>query len=83
MKTTTEGRKNKILWTLLDQLNDLDFADDLALLSHSCKQMQSKTTISATTSAREGLKINNKKTDLMMINNPSPHFSAQLPHQRS
>nr|KAG5708303.1 hypothetical protein BaRGS_034334 [Batillaria attramentaria] len=40
MKTTTAGRKNGIQWTLWTQLDDLDFADDLALLSHSHSQMQ-------------------------------------------
>nr|KAG5702936.1 hypothetical protein BaRGS_034709 [Batillaria attramentaria] len=35
MRTTTTGRKNGIQWTLWTQLDDLDFADDLALLSHS------------------------------------------------
>jgi hypothetical protein len=53
-------------WTLQDQLDDLDFADDLALLSHSCKQIQDKTTILTTTSAGVGFKIN-KKTKLMKI----------------
>ena len=44
MKTTTTGRYNGIQWTLWTQLDDLDFADDLALLSHNHKQMQDKTT---------------------------------------
>nr|KAG5714489.1 hypothetical protein BaRGS_006935 [Batillaria attramentaria] len=44
MKTTTAGRKNGIQWTLWTQLDDLDFADDLALLSHSHSQIQDKTT---------------------------------------
>nr|KAG5695113.1 hypothetical protein BaRGS_017212 [Batillaria attramentaria] len=44
MKTTTKGRKNGIQWTLWTQLDVLDFADDLALLSHSHSQMQDKTT---------------------------------------
>nr|KAG5690758.1 hypothetical protein BaRGS_013048 [Batillaria attramentaria] len=35
MKATTTGRKNGIQWTLWTQLDDLDFADDLALLSGS------------------------------------------------
>ena len=35
MKTTTTGRKNGIQWTLWTQLDDLDFADDLATLSHN------------------------------------------------
>nr|KAG5693732.1 hypothetical protein BaRGS_002115 [Batillaria attramentaria] len=68
MKTTTAGRKNGIQWTLWTQLDDLDFADDLALLSHSHSQMQDKTTCLEATSAGAGLKINRKKTELMRIN---------------
>ena len=43
MKKTTKNRRNGIQWTPWSQLEDLDFADDLALLSHSHKQMQEKT----------------------------------------
>nr|KAG5685318.1 hypothetical protein BaRGS_003340 [Batillaria attramentaria] len=68
MKTTTAGRKNGIQWTRWMQLDDLDFADDLALLSHSHSQMQDKTTCLEATSAGTGLKINRKKTELMKIN---------------
>ena len=42
MKTTTTGRNNGIQWTLWTQLGDLNFADDLALLSHNHSQMQGK-----------------------------------------
>ena len=68
MRTTTAGRNNGIQWTLLTQLDDLDFADDLALLSHNQNQMQDKTTHLATTSAGTGLKINLRKTEMMKIN---------------
>nr|KAG5694517.1 hypothetical protein BaRGS_030392 [Batillaria attramentaria] len=68
MKTTTAGRKNGIQWTLWTQLDDLDFADDLALLSHSHSQMQDKTTCLEATSAGTRLKINRKETELMKIN---------------
>ena len=68
MKTTATGRNNGIQWTLWTQLDDLDFADDLALLSHNHNQMQDKTTRQETTSTRTGLKINTKKTELMKIN---------------
>ena len=68
MKTTTTGRNNGIQWTLWTQLDDLDFADDLALLSHNHTQMQEKTTRLAETSAGTGLKINKRKTELMKIN---------------
>jgi hypothetical protein len=57
-----------IQWTPWTHLDDLDFADDLALLSHNHRQMQDKTTILETTSASTRLKLNKKKTELMKIN---------------
>ena len=68
MKTTPTGRNNGIQWTLWTQLDDLDFSDDLALLSHNYSQTQDKTTFLETTSAGAGLKINRKKTELMKMN---------------
>ncbi|GFS27059.1 hypothetical protein ElyMa_005235300 [Elysia marginata] len=41
MRRSTEGRQQGIHGTLTSQLED--FADDIALLSHSHKQMQEKT----------------------------------------
>jgi hypothetical protein len=35
MKKATDGRKNGIQWTMFNQLDDLDFATDIAFLSHS------------------------------------------------
>ena len=59
MKTTTTGRNNGIQWTLWTQLDDLDFADDLVLLSNNHSQMQDKTTLLETTSAgTELMKMN-------------------------
>ncbi|KAK2171237.1 hypothetical protein NP493_1088g00044 [Ridgeia piscesae] len=42
MKMTTRNRRHGIQWTPWSQLEDLDFADDLALLSHTHQQMQEK-----------------------------------------
>ena len=42
MKTTTEGSWTGIQWSLLSQLHDLDFADDIALLSHTYEHAQDK-----------------------------------------
>jgi hypothetical protein len=39
-----DGQKDGIQWTLWTQLDDLDFADDLTLLSHNRQEMQNKTT---------------------------------------
>ena len=42
MKQATDGRRNGIQWTMFTQLDDLEFADDIALLSHNHQQMQDK-----------------------------------------
>ncbi|VDP40623.1 unnamed protein product [Schistosoma mattheei] len=44
MKTSTSEGNHGIQWTSRMQLDDLDFADDLALLSQTQQQMQEKTT---------------------------------------
>ena len=71
MKTTTKNRRNGIQWTLWSQLDDLDFADDLALLSHSHEQMQEKTDLLNLVSAQTGLNINMNNTKIMKANTKS------------
>ena len=39
MKTASEGQRNRIQWTQQSQLDELDFADDQALLSVSHAQI--------------------------------------------
>ena len=68
MKEKTTGSRNGIQWTLVDQLEDLDFADDLALLAHTHTQMQAKTTELEAVSSKLGLKINTDKTKTIRIN---------------
>jgi hypothetical protein len=68
MKTSTDQKRNGIQWTLWKQLDDLDFADDLALLSHTQQQMQEKTNIVADNSARLGLNINRGKSKVFKTN---------------
>ena len=76
MKTATKEKRNGIQWTMLTQLDDLDFADDLALLSHSHRQMQDKTTELALISERVGLKINKTKTKILRTNATWEHQSC-------
>ena len=68
MRTTTTQSRTGIQWTLCEQLEDLDYADDLALLSHAQQQMQEKTNNVAATSAQVGLKIHRGKTKILKIN---------------
>ena len=65
MKETTGGRRNGIQWTLWTQLDDLDYADDIALMSHTKEQMQAKTTELDSLSKSVGLRIHPGKTKLL------------------
>ncbi|VDP39618.1 unnamed protein product [Schistosoma margrebowiei] len=74
MRTSTSEGKHGIQWTARSQLDDLDFADDLALLSHTHEQMQMKTASVAAVSASVGLSIHKGKTKVLKFkaenNNP-------------
>ncbi|KAH9592960.1 hypothetical protein MS3_00004701 [Schistosoma haematobium] len=88
MKTSTSEGKHGIQWTAQNQLDDLDFADDLALLSRTREQIQIKTANVAAASASVGLNIHKGKTkgrtaiqSLLMMKhwkmwNPSHTWSA-------
>jgi len=67
-KINNKNRRNGIQWTPWSRLEDLDFADDLALLSHSNQQMQEKTEQLNTVSTQLGLNINRSKTEIMKAN---------------
>ena len=69
MNTTTKGKQRDIRWTLSSMLEDLDFADDLALLSSKQKDMQDKTSELDSNSKKIGLKIHAGKTKLIRARN--------------
>ena len=79
MRESTQGRRNGIQWTLWNQLDDLDFADDIALLAmaHKYTQMQDKTNQMEDSAAKLGLPVSKRKTKSMRINttNDSPIMS--------
>jgi hypothetical protein len=48
MRWSTRGKRNGIQWTMWQQLDgDLDFADDITLISSTQHQMQEKTSLMA------------------------------------
>ncbi|VDP33664.1 unnamed protein product [Schistosoma mattheei] len=68
-QTSTSEGKHGIQWTSRMQVDDLDFADDLALLSHTQQQMQEKTTsAAAAASAAVGLNIHKGKSKILRYN---------------
>ncbi|VDO67712.1 unnamed protein product [Schistosoma margrebowiei] len=62
MITSAFGAKHQIHWTAGMQLDDLDFEDDLELLSQTQQRMQEKAISVAATSAAVGLKIHKVKS---------------------
>ncbi|VDO62321.1 unnamed protein product [Schistosoma margrebowiei] len=65
MRTSTSQGKYGIQWTAQNQLDDLDFADDLAFLSHTHEQIQVKTASVAAVSVAVDLNIHKGKTKVL------------------
>ncbi|XP_063427447.1 uncharacterized protein LOC134710955 [Mytilus trossulus] len=59
---------NGIRWTLSSNLKDIDYADDLAIVSNTKNQMKEKTEVLEQNARMIGLKINSKKTQIMTVN---------------
>ncbi|VDP67956.1 unnamed protein product [Schistosoma curassoni] len=68
MKMSKSGGKYGIQWTSRMQLDDLDFADDPALLSHTQQQMQEKTNSVAAVSEAVGVNIHKGKSKILRYN---------------
>ena len=68
MKATTNNSNTGIRWNLTTKLEDLDYADDIALLSSNREQIQQKTILLNNYSKTTGLNINSSKTKLMRLN---------------
>eukprot|EP00105_Crassostrea_gigas_P027665 XP_011449082.1 PREDICTED: uncharacterized protein LOC105343405 [Crassostrea gigas] len=68
MRESTRDQNNGIRWNMGNKLDDLDYADDLCLISSTHQHIQEKTTKLHTTSTSLGLNINLKKTKIMRIN---------------
>ena len=62
---TAFATRHGIQWSFMTSLEDLDFADDLALLSHRIQDTKDKTRALEDQGAKVGLKMNATKTKLM------------------
>ena len=72
LRRSVEDQRRGIRWTPFSTLEELDFADDLALLSHAWRHIQEKTDRLSIFSNHVGLTISLKKTEAMCVNVPSP-----------
>ena len=68
MRAAVEGSITAIRWKMCSKLDDLDFADDIALISSTREQIQQKVRSLSTNSKGIGLKINAEKTKLLRLN---------------
>ena len=68
MRRTVENNRNGIRWKLTTTLEDLDFADDLALLSSRWSPAQDKLNRLSQFGGKVGLKINIDKTKVLRYN---------------
>ena len=68
MRRTTENHRNGIRWNFTSTLEDLDFADDIVLISSKYEHVQSKTNRLVDNAGRVGLKLNAQKCKVMRMN---------------
>ena len=72
MRQTTQDKNRGIRSNLFTNLDDLNFADDLALLSHTHSHIQEKTSRLHIYAKQVGLNISKRKTEVMTINIEDP-----------
>ena len=68
MKRATSDRPRGITWNGFGHLEDKDFADDLALITHAHRDMQEKTSNTETEAGTTGLGISQPKSKVMRMN---------------
>ena len=64
----TNNRKCSLRWKLASVLEDLDYTDDVALISSRFVDLQEKTDRLVATACIVGLKINPRKTKMIRMN---------------
>ncbi|CAH8865513.1 unnamed protein product [Trichobilharzia szidati] len=79
MRQTAGNEETGIKWTHTKNLEDLDFADDICLISHKLEDMQAKSNKLAEEASKIGLQVNIEKTEVMKI--PGQHHQQQQQQQ--
>ena len=68
MKETITEQRSEIQWNLGEQLDDLELADDISLVSSNSQQMQDKTARLTAKPIKPGLRPNVSKTRVRKVN---------------
>jgi hypothetical protein len=71
LKASLDGKARSIRWKLTKTLKDLDYADDICLLSHSQAHMQSKLSNLCYESRKAGFEMSFSKSEELSMNTQS------------
>ena len=71
MRETTKEEKRGLKWSLMEQLEDIDYADDNALILQCHTDMREKLLKLDEEARKTGLKINVKKAESLRLNHTS------------
>jgi hypothetical protein len=71
LRASLDSKARGICWKLTETLEDLDYVDDICLLSHSQAHMQSKLNYLCYESKKAGLEISFSKTEELRVNTKS------------
>ncbi|RUS74141.1 hypothetical protein EGW08_018096 [Elysia chlorotica] len=83
MQKSASGQNTSIQWTFMRPLEDLDFADDISLLSQRQQDAQEKLYHLSEEAGKTGLQINIGRAEVMRINKTiRPTAAASGNHQR-
>ena len=63
-----DGKKRGITWRLQETLEDMEYADDVCLVSHKYEHMQRKLDALWKESKKAGLEVNSSKTEEIRVN---------------
>ncbi len=81
-KRTDIGVKSGTIWTFTESLGYLDCADDISLLAHSHRDIQSKTEKLVRNAAKVGLHVNKDKTMRNNCQTADPVKTRRTRHRR-
>jgi hypothetical protein len=71
LKASLDGKARSICWKLTKTLKDLDYADDICLLSHSQAHMQSKLSNLCYETRKAGFEMSFSKSEELSVNTQS------------
>ena len=77
MRETVDGQRTGISWDFTSELEDIDYEDDLRLLTSRVDHMQEKTTMLEENAGRAGLKLNQQKCKWMNVNSRNTETESE------